>query len=34
MMNSNILDTWNQERIKYQIRYAKAVLNITKILRI
>lgn len=24
MINSNILKTWNEERIKYQIRYAKS----------
>ena len=30
MMNSNILDTWNQERIKYQIRYAKSCIKYHK----
>lgn len=27
MINSNILKTWNEERIKYQIRYAKSCIK-------
>jgi hypothetical protein len=30
MINSNILDTWNKERIKYQIRYAKSCIEYHK----
>ena len=30
MININILDTWNKERIKYQIRYAKSCVKYHK----
>ncbi len=30
MINSKILDTWNKERIKYQIRYAKSCIEYHK----
>ena len=30
MINSNILKTWNEERIKYQIRYAKSCIKYHK----
>ena len=30
MINSNILKTWNEERIKYKIRYAKSCIKYHK----
>lgn len=27
MINSNILKAWNEERIRYQIRYAKTCIE-------
>ena len=30
MINSNILKTWNEESIKYQIRYAKSCIKYHK----